>query len=797
METQITKNMESSNRMLTGFIQKENEAPAPSLGDLLKKYFYYWPLFLVCMVVSMSVASIYLRYSKPSFMVKAKVLVQLDGKGIPSESTLNKLLAGSPTGRTLEDEMEILKSREVASRMVYDLGLWQTYAKKGRVADVDLYGQSPVKVNFISKPNYEKLKSFEINILNDKYFTVIQPSGREAQFAFGQILQSGQGLWSVEKTADFNQSIGSTIKIGLEDPIVTVYNMTKKLQIDLANKNASVIDISIEESVFERGKDVLNTLIKEYNFVSQVEKNKVAASTIQFIDDRLRSLTGELTSVEKEVEGFRKSRGLTDISSESQLFLENVKNNDSRINEVEIQLSVIKGLEQYINTTNVQNETIPSTVGLSDPGLVSLVEKLIDLQLKYKQLMGTLPEKNPAFDPLRHQIASTRTAIRDNVRNMKLSLESTRNKLQSFNSRFEGAIRTIPTDERQLVSIKRQQGIKEGLYIYLLQKREEAAVSQASNLTESQVIDSAYLDSLKKPLTYSIAIIVGLLIPLFLLFLKELFNSKVTSVEQVERMKVPIACELVYEHSRTPLVVESKTRRAIGEQFRSLRTDLSYLHAGKKNGRVTLVTSSISGEGKSFISSNLAVTLAASGRKTVLLEFDMRKPKVRNIFKVAHGPGLSDFLNNKATISDIVHESELHPGLFIISTGSLPDNPSELLEKQELDQLFSKLREEFDDILVDTPPISLVTDAMLLSRIADASLYVVRQGVTYKKHLEFIRRIDYDQKLPNIRVVYNGVNPRADAAYGYQYYGSLEKTRKFSLYNLAHDLSKRLLISNT
>lgn len=792
--------MEASNNKLTRFVEKDNDSGADSLGDSIKKYLYYWPLFVFCLLISLAVAVVYLHYSRPDYVVKAKVLLKSEGRSAVSDDNLskiiNRIISTHPSGRNLEDEIEIMKSREVTRRMVLDLGLWQSYSKKGHVVDEDLYGHSPVKLSFVSKPDFRKLSTVSIELVDDNYFDLLLSNGDHRRLAFGQLLQSPMGAMMIEKTASFERYVGRVIKIGMADPETVAYNLRSKIKVEEANKDASVVQLSVEESNLDRGKDILNSMIKEYNITSQMQKDNMAANALKFIDDRLASLSGELSSVEMQVEGFRKDRGLTDISSEAQIYLDNVKNNDSRLNEVDVQLSVIKGIESFANNPDIADAPIPSTVGLSDPALVTLVTKLIDQQLQYKQLMGTLPEKNPAFEPIRQQIAATRVAIRDNIQTMKGSLQSTRNRLNVFNSRFEGAIRTIPGDERQLVSIKRKQGIKESLYVYLLQKREEAGVSYASNLSGSMIIDGAYLDSLKKPLTYSIAILIGLLIPTFLLFLRELFNNKVTSMDQIERLGLPVACQLVYEPSRKPLVVKNKKHYAIGEQFRALRTDLNYIHAGKKNSRVTLVTSSIAGEGKSFIVSNLGVTLAASGRRTLVLEFDMRKPRISSIFDLPNQAGLNEYLNNRASLSDIIHESAEQPGLFFIGTGSIPENPSELLERPEVDEMFALLRSEFDDILVDTPPISLITDAMLLSRIADASIYVVRQGVSFKKHLDFIKKISKDEKLPNLKVVFNGVKPRGADSYGYGYYGTFEKSKRVSLANFVRSFSSRMLLSS-
>lgn len=788
--------MNNENTPLTRFIEKEEENGSSNFGESISRYLYYWPLFLVCIVCSLGVAYAYLHYAKPEYIVKAKLLIKAEKSTTNSESSLNEIIKPYQTGKSVEDEIEILKSRSVIQQVVKNLELWAHYEEKGKVVSEDLYGQSPLRFRLVHKDQDFESKDFLVTILNADTFSLEDAEGNVREFRFADQLRNNFGSWRLEKTGNFNDYIGKTIKINIKDPEIATDQLLGRIEATEINKNASVVELSIQESVLKRGKDILNQLIVQYNVASEKEKERVAGTALKFIDERLSSLTGELNSVEKDVEGFRSSRGLTDISSESKVYLDNVRVNDANLNQVDVQLNVIRGIERYVNSPDNASASAPSTIGIDDPALTSWVSKLIDLQLQYQQLMGTLPEKNPAFDPIRQQIASTKDAIKQNISNIKSSLISTRRQLESFNSGFQGSIKSLPSDERQLVSIKRQQSIKENLYLYLLQKREEAALSHASTLAFSQTVDNAYLDTYKKPLTYSLALFIGILIPALILFGRQLLNNKIQSTEQIERTGVPVTAELVYEYSKSPIVVHNKSRFAIGEQFRSLRTNLLYLHDKKKSGRVTLVTSSIAGEGKSFVASNLGVALAASGRKTIILELDLRKPKIAANFNIRKGLGLSDFLDGRASLDQIVNVSALHPNLSIIGTGTLPENPSELLEQIEIDELIAVLRTEYDDIILDTPPIFLVTDAMIISRVADASLYVVRQNFSYRKHLGFIKKIFREHKLPRMQIVFNAIQKRGEYKYGYEYYTAINTHKKHSLNSFVREVSNRLLLSN-
>jgi capsular exopolysaccharide synthesis family protein len=781
---------------LSRFIEKDSQpGNTRSFGEEVLKYLYYWPLFLICILVSLTVAFFYLHYAKPEYIVKAKLLIKAENKDSNPESQLSEIVSPYKKGKSVGDEIEIIKSRANIAQIVKDLDLWKQYAKKGRLVDEDLYKTSPVEFQLVSASGADMSHRFKLIIKDQKSFILIEEDGTEKQFSYSNTLKNTFGSWRLVKTPDFNRFIGSTILVNIQDPEVTADQLLKKIKAAEVSKETSIVELSIQEVVLKRGKDILNRLIDQYNIASENEKVRVAGTALKFIDERLVSLSKELNSVERDVEGFRSTRGLTDISSESKLYLDNVKANDARLNEVDVQLRVIAELERFVNSDRY-NTSPPSTIGITEPGLNALVSQLIDVQTQYQRLLGTLPEKNPAFDPLRQQINSTKMAIKENINSMKTSLVATRGQLESFNSGFEGSIRSLPGNERQLVSIKRQQSIKENLYMYLLQKREEAALSNASNLAFSQTIDSAYLDNHRKPLTYSLALLIGMLIPAGLLFGKEVFNNKISSSNQILQTGAPVTSELIYEYSKSPIVFQSKSRLAIGEQIRALRTSLNQLHGGRRTGRVTLVTSSIAGEGKSFVASNLAVALAASGRKTLIVEFDLRKPKVAANFGVDQGIGISDFLNGTTSAEKIV-KACAQKNLFVISAGAIPDNPSELLETDTIDHLIKNLREEFDDILIDSPPVYLITDAMLLARLADATLYIIRQNFSFKKHLSFIKRIVQEHTLPNVQVVFNAIQNRGEYRYGYSYYSNIAPTKRLDVHSVIREVSNRLLISNT
>ncbi len=764
-----------------------------SFRETLDKYLYHWPLFVIGLLFTLACAFIYLRTTDPVYEAKATLLIQDEKKTTKEDPALQEidLTAGS---KLAENEVEVLKSRQLINLVVRDLQLGTVYSKKRRVTEEDLYGKSPVKLTLLRSSGDLHGQALKVIIKDKNYFYLKDADGEMKTLRFNKAYKNSIGTWKLEPTDFLGDYKDSEIKITVNDPEAVATQVQADLSATLLNKQAPAIGLSIVDPVAKRGKDILNQLITHYNQATISEKNRITQSTLNFIDQRLDSLAKELNTAEKEVEGFRSSRGLTDISSQSQVYLENVQNSDNQLNQVNVQLSVIQGIERYINSG--ANNRVPSTLGIEDPALNSSIGQLAQLQLEREKLLATTPEGSPLFEPVNRQIQTTKASIRESVRNIKSSLLATKNQLQSFNSQFESSIRSIPGQERQYVGMKRQQGVKEGLYVYLLQKREEISLSYASTIADARIVDNAYVGFVKNPktpLVYSMAFLLGLVLPVSFMYGRDKIHNRITNRKEIEDIiGNPILGELSYEKTKSPIVALDKSNFVIGEEFRTLRTNLNFLHEKKQSGRVTLLTSSIAGEGKSFVSSNLALTLAASSRKTILLELDLRKPKVSQMFKLPHAhPGISNYLNGGSSIEDIIQPSGVHPNLDIIGSGPFPSNPSELLELPEVDVLFAWLRANYDDVIIDTPPINLVTDAMILTGVADVTLYIIQQGYTYKSLLPFIKKLFVDQHFPKMKIVFNGIEKGRygyGKNYGNNYYQEDIKSRN----SFFKDFSKRL-----
>ncbi|MDB5119086.1 MAG: hypothetical protein JWN56_304 [Sphingobacteriales bacterium] len=736
-----------------------------SLFEKLTMYLYYWPYFIVCVCICLGGAFFYLRSSVPVYTVRAKLLI----KSEKNEITRGKGESSSNNSETvIENEIEILKSRSLMQQVVKNLQLWVQYSRVGKLKSEDLYGISPVSFTLIHPAKSFTGQSFEIFIKDEHTFILKQPKSKSF-ILFAKELKSAFGIWKLDPTENLDSYIGSTIQVTLSHPSNVADGLRGSIDAYLSNDQASIVDLAIKENVPQRGVDVLNNLIAVYNKAAIEDKNTVTASTLRFIDERLSTVSSELNGFEKKVESYKSSRGLTDISADSKVFLENVKDNDGRLNELNVQFQVFDQIQRYVKS-NRGTGSAPATIGISDPNLVSLVNKLISLQLEKDKLLATTPELNPVFIPLNKQIASVKRTILENIGSIKRSLSGTRNQLEGFNSKLEASIKQVPGQEREFISIKRQQSIKEELYIYLLQKREEAVVNHASKLNGSRIIEEAYYGApvtRNTTYTYALSFILGLLIPGGIIFGKDLLNNRITSAKEIENLiHIPILGELVQEKKATPLIVLDGSRNIIAEQFRILRTNLNYTEGKRKDGNVTLLTSGMPGEGKSFVTRNLGAAYAAAGRRSVILELDFRNPSISKYYNLQGEKGISSYLNGEALIEEIIQPSRIHPDLYVISTGYIPKNPSELLEKPEIDVLFDWLSSNFDEILIDTPPVKLVADAMILSRFSNAVLYIMRQSYTYKSDLNYLKQLYQRHKFNNLHVVLNGVS--LTGKYGYK-----------------------------
>ncbi|MBO9640336.1 MAG: polysaccharide biosynthesis tyrosine autokinase, partial [Siphonobacter aquaeclarae] len=569
----------------------------------------------------------------------------------------------------------------------------------------------------------------------------------------------------------------SPVLVSVTPRAKTVESYLKGLTAEPTSKQSTVIQLSLLDAVPEKGEAILNRLIDEYNAAAVEDKNKTASNTLKFLDERLGLVSGELQTVEQNVEQYKTSQGITDLSAQAQNFLQMVQTNDAQLNQVELQLGAIRDVEKYIGSRTQERTGAPSTLGLSDPVLLGLITKVSELELQREQLARTTSEQNPMLQSLEGQIKTMKTNIRENIQTSKTMLTTSKSQLTATNRKLEGVIRSIPQKERSLIDISRQQAIKNNLYTFLLQKREETAVSYASTIADSRTVDAARSSNEPvKPVSkmiFALFGLLGLVLPVGALTVKDAMNNRVMRRTDVEGVtNVPILGEVVKSKDADRLIMAPQNRSVISEQIRTIRTNLQFLKSAT-DSQVLLFTSSISGEGKSFVSLNLGASLALVDRPTVILEMDLRKPKLREALGMTNGIGISNYLIGEATLDEALHPIPGYENYFIMPSGPVPPNPSELLSSPRLEQLFTELRGRFNYVIVDSPPIGLVTDAQLIAPFADSTMYMVRHDVTPKNYLKMIDTLYKEQRFQKLNIILNGVG-EGEAyyySYSYGYYG--------------------------
>ena len=766
-----------------------NSEDVLNFREILGTYLYHWPLYILLIIVCGGAGFVYSKLVVPGYEIKASIVLSDDKDAKSSHKDVLDQLEVTDAPKIVENELQILKSRNLMSKVVYDLKLYINYSLDSKlVKKVDLYKKSPIEFQLINGQLIGDHK-FEVVIKDANTFLLKGAFDKTKLFHFSQTLSNGFGTWKLNPTKDINDYIGSTIHVTVSDPNAVANSFQGAIAVNLLDKQASTIELSYTDQLPQRGKDVVNDVIYRYNEENMNAKNLLTQNTLDFIDKRLASLRGELSTAENDVQSYRSSRGINDISKQSDAYLQNTQSSDRDMQDVEIQLSTVRAIESYVNSPG--RTSVPSTAGITDQGLSSLVQKLVDLQQERERMLANTPESNPIFDPINSQIKAARSAIKENIASAKTTLLAKKNQLQSFSNRAQSQIRSVPKDEQGLVTLMRAQQLKETLYNYLQQKREEVALSYASTQVDARTVDTAYVvppKASKRMIPIAAGFAMGLFIPTGLILGRHTFRNRISTKKDITRaVGIPILSELTFEKSKNPIVVHDRGKFALAEEFRTLRTKLHYLHDKTEKGRVTLLTSSIATEGKSFVATNLAVALAASGRKTVILEMDLRKPRVTAVLDIKKDHvGISNYLSGETTEAKIIQKSELYPNLDVMGSGTIDTNPSELLEQERTAELFNWLRENYDDIIVDTPPVSIVTDAIILARLVDVTLYVVRQGYTPKTILAFMKNLEEEQHFPKLNIVFNGIEKGRYGYGGYTSYGygdyveSKEARKKYS-----------------
>jgi tyrosine-protein kinase Etk/Wzc len=743
------------------------KAPAGSNGFLIFRLLPYWPLFLALFVVSIVGAWLYLQITAPQYESTARILIN-EHKGADELKSDDPMAANMSTKQTVDNEREVLVSDPIISKVVTDLGLYAQVYQKNMLSKVLLYADAPVKIAVQNPAALTPTENIEFtgDAKSIKIDEVSYPYNTWTKTPYG-MLRFTPGKAKIESDVKYSFVLISPVKI--------IKSISSGIKVSEANKLSTILNISLLDENPQRGEDILNTLMDVYNSSTIDQRNRLAANTQQFIDQRLEATERELLGIESRLQKYRSSKGAIDVGTQGKLYLENVSVNDQKVGEINMQLSVLNQVENYVKSRDLTGGIVPSTAGINDPGLSQMVKDIYELQLSAESLRKTTGENNPAMVAYRDQIDKIKPQILQNLRNQRASLSASRNNLASTTNNYSSALNSMPETERNLVDINRQQQIKNGIYTFLLQKKEETALSYITNGSDSKIVSPAtsseFPVSPKRKMIYLAGLFGAGILGIGFVSFKEGMRRNVMFQSEIQQLtQLPVIAEISTNTTNSQIVIGTKQRTLIAEQFRSLRTTLHYLGVNKKNKRI-MVTSAIAGEGKSFVSSNLAVSLAMTGKKVALLDFDLNHPTLHHKFNVKQAVGISEYLEEKADAASIVIPSGAHENLSLLLTGSLPADPAELILNGRAEELLNYLDGHFDVIIIDVPPVGPVSDAYIIAPFCDATLFVVRHAYTPKV---FVERIDENIKLnnlPNPAIVFNAVATRGYGKnnYGYGY----------------------------
>ncbi len=752
----------------TGTPNFGNDAVKEYYKFLLLKYYKNWFWFVLAIAIAIGAAYYYLAITKPTYSIQGRILIKDDRYGQSSKESILKELDVFTPQKIIENEIEILKSNTINEKVINDLGLGVIYLDQSGLREKDLYKDSPLTVKVILPNAKTHQEPIAITLAGTTQVVI-----DEKTYPCGTPILTPYGTLQVTRLP--NPQKINTIHVQLLPEATLVKAYQGRLKVTTAVRSSSVLVLAFEDTSPERGADYINRLIYFYDLASLEDKNKVAANTLKFVEDRLKLISTELTDVEKDIQNYKTTTGIVDLSAESSFFLDKVKENDALISQVNIRLGTLQELEKYVQAKPGNSSIVPATIGIEDPTLLGLIKQALDLELQREKITKTLPETSPGVEAIDNQLRTTKANIADNIQSLRKLIVNTQQKLQTSNTKLESVIRTIPQKERILLDISRQQAIKSNLYTYLLQKREETALSFASAVSDMRVVDPAKTDYVPiKPnrrLIFSIALIIGLILPTIGLWFLDFINNKVSRKAQIEEAtEVPVIGEIVQAQIKTPLEVSPSSRSMLSEQIRALRTNIRFFNLNtQSDAQSILITSSISGEGKSFISLNLGASFAITDKKVLLMELDLRKPKIHKYLNVKNQKGLSTYLVGNASLDDVITQVPNYPNFFFIPCGPIPPNPAELLSSNQMNKLVGELKERFDVILMDTPPIGLVTDAQIMAPYADITVYVVRHLYTQKAFLKNVNILYKEKKFNNMSILINGIVLKKEYEYNYGY----------------------------
>lgn len=791
-------------------IQENEEKSSFDFAVIYTTLILNWKWFVLSLIICLGAAHIYLRYATPIYQAAAKLLIkeeQNGRRGNSIQSSANLGIISNSNG--IDNEMEILKSRTLAQQAVYDLKLYTTYRHEGRIKDHLIYGEQEVNVDM----DYEHLKklnapmNFKItregrnyHVVGSYFVPIDDNSYNPGPITVDKVITAlpatlGTRVGMVKFTQNGNYMLrdGESLKVTMIAPEIAAGKYVGSLSVSPSTKATSIAQLVITDEIPQRAIDYLKQLAIVYNRQANEDKNQIAVRTEQFINQRLEKINAELGNTEGQLENYKKRNNMVQLSMNASTAFSNADSYAQKLNEANTQVALLDELTKYMNEPSNRHQPIPSNVGLNDASATSLINKYNEIALQRNQLLHSASESSPTVTPLTSQLDDLQASIKRAMSQARAGLNIQRNSIASQQGKYQGQISNTPEQERILTQIGRQQEVKSGLYLMLLQKREENSISLAATADKGKLIDNPVFAGKVTPkdsIILMIAFGLGLAIPALILFLLAFFRYKIEGHDDVAKLtKLPIIADVAIASDRAKtkadIVVHENKNNLMEEIFRSLRTNLQFLM--KEHDKVILMTSTTSGEGKTFIASNVAISFALLGKKVVLVGLDIRKPRLAELFEIDdHHHGITNLLiKDNITWDDVnkqIVNSGVNSNLDLLMAGPVPPNPGELVTRKSLEETMDILKEHYDYIIIDTAPVGLVTDTLALGRIANATVYVCRADYTQKSSFGLINGLAYEKKMPNMSIVLNGVD-LSKKKYGYYYgYGKYGKYGKYASY---------------
>lgn len=799
---------ENKNLGLASPMGEQEETSSINFQTIYTAVILHWKWFVLSLIICMGCAMIYLRYKTPVYQAYAKLLIKDDdsrGRGGKSGvlTTSNLGIMSNSTG--IDNEMEILSSLSIAQQAVRDLKLYVNYSLEGKVKDHLIYNSEPISVD-LDPSHLEKLNypiSLEINRKGSSYTvtgeylnpkTGVKNSIEKTITSFPTRIDTKTGIITLQSNGDRGLlPEGRALKVTILSPKSVAAKYAGSLSVSQTSKTTTIAELVLKDESPQRAVDYLRQLAICYNRQANEDKNEIAVRTEEFINGRLEKINAELGSTEGSLEEYKKRNNMVELKMNAAQAVQNQDVYSQKLAEANTQMALLNSISEYMNDPSNKYQTLPSNVGLSDASATSLIDKYNDIVITRNRLLRSASESSPTVTPLTAQLDDLTSSIQRAMIQARKSMEIERNNIANMYGRYASQTNATPEQERILTQIGRQQDVKSGLYLMLLQKREENSISLAATADKGKLIDDPqYMGKVspKNSMIMLIALIMGLAIPAGIIFVINFMRYKIEGHDDVAKLtSLPIIADVAIASetakTKADIVVHENQNNQMEEVFRSLRTNLQFVMA--ENEKVVLFTSSTSGEGKTFTAANLAVSFALLDKKVVLVGLDIRKPRLAELFEINdHQHGITNLLTQPdPTAADVkkqILKSGISNNLDILMAGPIPPNPAELVARKSLDQVIDILKETYDYVLIDSAPVGLVTDTLQIGRVANATVFLCRADYTPKEAFGYINDLAKEKKLPNMCVVINGID-MSKKKYGYYYgYGRYGKYGRYGRY---------------